>query len=128
MPALSVAALPVRGPAVHREHHRGRRGRRGRAAHAGGPGGGLMRVFMWHVHGSYSTALVQSEHTWLTPVLPDRGPYGRGRAQTWEWPANAVDVSPAHAAGAAIGVVVWQWPGELALPEGCRGGAPPGRA
>src|SRR5437763_2640626 len=127
MPALSVAALPVRGPAVHREHHRGRRGRRGRAAHAGGPGGGLMRVFMWHVHGSYSTALVQSEHTWLTPVLPDRGPYGRGRAQTWEWPANAVEVSPAQAADAAIDVVVLQRPEELALAEAWLGGRRPGR-
>ena len=49
-----------------------------------------MRVFFWHVHGSWTTALVQGEHEYLLPVLPGRGRDGRGRARTWEWPANAM--------------------------------------
>ncbi len=43
-----------------------------------------MRILLWHVHGSWTTALLQGEHTYLLPVLPDRGPDGRGRAETWE--------------------------------------------
>jgi hypothetical protein len=76
-----------------------------------------MRVFMWHVHGSYQTALVHGQHEYLLPVLPDRGPDGRGRAQTWDWPANAVEVTPEEAAAADVDVVVVQRPHELELAE-----------
>lgn len=73
-----------------------------------------MNVFLWHVHGSYTTALVQGRHRYLLPVLPDRGPDGRGRARTWDWPANAVEVTPAEARRAEVDVVVLQRPEELA--------------
>ena len=52
-----------------------------------------LRVLTWHVHGSYLTSLVQGQHDYLLPVLPDRGPDGRGRARTWDWPATAVEVT-----------------------------------
>jgi Glycosyl transferases group 1 len=74
-----------------------------------------MRVFMWHVHGSYQTALVHGSHTFLLPVLPGRGPDGRGRAETWDWPANAIEVTPEQAADVDVDVVVVQRPHELAL-------------
>ena len=74
-----------------------------------------MRVFMWHVHGSYQTALVQGAHEYLLPVLPDRGPDGRGRAQTWDWPDNAIEVTPEEARDAEVDVVVLQRPHELEL-------------
>ena len=45
----------------------------------GGGRGRAVRVLLWHVHGSYTTALVQGHHTYLLPVTPDRGPDGRGR-------------------------------------------------
>ena len=44
------------------------------------------------MHGSWTTAFVQGRHEYLVPVMPDRGPDGRGRAQTWDWPAPAVEV------------------------------------
>ena len=76
-----------------------------------------MRVFMWHVHGSYTTSLVAGSHEFLLPVLPDRSEYGVGRAQSWDWPPTAIEVTPEEAASAEVDVVVLQRPGELALAE-----------
>jgi glycosyltransferase involved in cell wall biosynthesis len=87
-----------------------------------------MNVLLWHVHGSWTTAFVQGEHTVLLPVLPDRGPDGRGRAQTWEWPANAVEVTPSEAAEAEVDVVIVQRPEELErLAPQWLGGRRPGK-
>jgi glycosyltransferase involved in cell wall biosynthesis len=87
-----------------------------------------MRILLWHVHGSWTTSFVQGEHTYLLPVLPDRGPDGRGRAQTWEWPANAVEVTREEAADADVDVVLIQRPEELdGLAERWLGGRRPGR-
>jgi hypothetical protein len=72
-----------------------------------------MRILLWHVHGSWTTAFVQGGHEYLVPVLPDRGPDGRGRARTWRWPASVVDVTPEEAAVADVDVVVLQRPHEL---------------
>ena len=55
-----------------------------------------MKIFLWHVHGSWTTNFVQGRHQYLLPVLADRGPDGRGRARTWEWPSSAVEVAPAE--------------------------------
>jgi glycosyltransferase involved in cell wall biosynthesis len=87
-----------------------------------------VNVLLWHVHGSWTTAFVQGEHRYLLPVVPDRGPEGRGRAQTWEWPANAVEVTPEEAAEADIDVVLVQRPEEMdGLAERWLGGRRPGR-
>jgi|SRR5438270_10718028 len=72
-----------------------------------------MNVFVWHVHGAYMTSLVHGRHRYLVPVLPDRGPDGRGRAQTYQWPENAVEVTPEQARTAAIDIMVLQRPIEL---------------
>jgi Glycosyl transferases group 1 len=72
-----------------------------------------MRVFLWHVHGSWTTALVQGGHDYLVPVLPDRGPDGRGRARTWDWPESVSELSPGEAARADVDVVLLQRPEEL---------------
>jgi len=87
-----------------------------------------MNVLLWHVHGSWTTALVQGQHRYLLPVLPDRGPDGRGRAETWEWPQSAVEVTPEEAAEAEVDVVILQRPHELDhLAERWLGGRKPGR-
>ncbi len=72
-----------------------------------------MRVLLWHVHGSWATAMVQGAHEYLVPVLPDRGPDGRGRARTWDWPSSVVEVTPAQARQADVDVVILQRPQEL---------------
>jgi glycosyltransferase involved in cell wall biosynthesis len=72
-----------------------------------------MRIFLWHVHGSWMTGFVQGRHEYLVPVLPDRGPDGRGRAQTWDWPASVREVTPEEARDADVDVLVLQRPHEL---------------
>jgi hypothetical protein len=67
-----------------------------------------MKVLLWHVHGSWTTAFVQGAHDYLVPVLPGRGPDGRGRARTWDWPECVREVSPAELAGERPDVVVLQ--------------------
>jgi hypothetical protein len=72
-----------------------------------------VNIFLWHVHGAYTTALVGGRHRYLIPTLPERGPWGRGRADTYSWPESAVEVSPAQARGERVDVVIMQRPQEL---------------
>lgn len=74
-----------------------------------------MKVLLWHVHGSWTNAFVQGEHSYVLPVLPDRGPDGVGRARTWDWPASVEEHPPD--ALPEVDVVVLQRPHELALVE-----------
>lgn len=74
-----------------------------------------MRVLIWHVHGSWTTSFVQGTHDYLLPVVPGRGADGRGRAETWDWPANAVEVPVAELRSVDFDVVVLQRQAELAL-------------
>lgn len=73
-----------------------------------------MRILIWHVHGSWLTALVQGPHTYLVPVLADRGADGRGRAQTWDWPPSVQEVTPEQLRRAEVDLVILQRPRELA--------------
>jgi glycosyltransferase involved in cell wall biosynthesis len=87
-----------------------------------------MRVMLWHVHGSWTTAFVQGPHEYLIPVTADRGPDGLGRARTYSWPASAVEVTREEAAEAEVDVVVLQRPHELeGLAAEWLGGRRPGR-
>jgi glycosyltransferase involved in cell wall biosynthesis len=87
-----------------------------------------VNVFLWHVHGSWTTAFVQGRHRYLVPVLPDRGPDGLGRARTWDWPKSVHEVTPEQAREEEVDVVVLQRPHELdELAERWLGGRRPGR-
>jgi hypothetical protein len=72
-----------------------------------------MNILLWHVHGAWTTAFVQGGHTYLVPVTADRGPYGRGRARTYDWPDTVHEYTPAQLAGADVDVVVLQRPEEI---------------
>ena len=72
-----------------------------------------MRILLWHVHGSWTTAFVNGRHEYVVPVLEDRGPDGRGRAQTWDWPDSVTELPPEELAGTDIDVVLLQRPYEL---------------
>jgi hypothetical protein len=87
-----------------------------------------VRIFVWHVHGSWTTAFVQGTHEYLVPVLPDRGEDGRGRALTWTWPRSVIEVTPEEAAEAEVDVIVLQRPHEFhSLAEAWLAGRRPGR-
>ncbi|MBA2558570.1 MAG: glycosyltransferase [Propionibacteriales bacterium] len=83
-----------------------------------------MRVLVWHIHGSWTTSFVQGQHNYLLPVVPDRGPDGRGRARTWTWPESAVEVMPAALADAEVDVMVLQRPSDVRLAEEWTGRRP----
>ncbi|MFH9037825.1 glycosyltransferase [Streptomyces sp. NPDC017966] len=84
-----------------------------------------MRILLWHVHGSWTTAFVQGPHTCLVPVTPDRGPDGLGRARTFDWPDSVVEVPLERLREEHVDVVVLQRPHELALVDRWLGRRPP---
>ena len=87
-----------------------------------------MRIFLWHVHGSWTTAFVHGRHEYLIPVLSDRGAYGLGRAQTYDWPDSAVEITPDEASQTQVDAVILQREEELdGLAERWLGGRRPGR-
>jgi hypothetical protein len=85
-----------------------------------------MRILLWHVHGSWTTSFVQGPHTYLLPVLPDRGPDGRGRARTWDWPPNAVELAPRELATTDVDVLIVQRERDLLLAQQWLAGRRPG--
>ncbi len=72
-----------------------------------------MNVWLWHVHGSWTTAFVQGPHQYFVPVDLGRGPDGRGRARTWDWPSSVREVTKEEAPDLALDAVVLQRPHEL---------------
>lgn len=83
-----------------------------------------MRILMWHVHGSWTTSFVEGEHEYLLPVTPARDSDGLGRAQTWHWPARAVEVPHDELGDSEFDVVLLQRPHELELAERWTGRRP----
>ncbi len=83
-----------------------------------------MRILLWHVHGSWTTAFVQGEHDYVVPVLGDRGADGRGRARTWDWPASVVERTPEELADEPLDLVVLQRTHDAELCEAWTGRRP----
>jgi hypothetical protein len=76
-----------------------------------------VNVLLWHVHGSWTTAFVQGPNNYLVPVVPRRGPDGRGRARTWTWPESVVERTPSELGDEPIDVAVLQRPEDEQLLE-----------
>jgi hypothetical protein len=76
-----------------------------------------LRILLWHVHGSWTTAFVRGKHDVVLPVLPDRAADGLGRARTWRWPNRVIERTPEQLADEPIDVVVLQRPHELELAQ-----------
>src|SRR4051812_41900197 len=119
---MPCADLPDGGASVHRPHLRRRRrgggraprrSRRKRARGTRATAGGAVKILLWHVHGAWTTSFVHGEHEYLVPTVPGRGPDGRGRAETYEWPPWAREVGIEQAADEHVDVVILQRPHEL---------------
>ncbi|MEV0585112.1 glycosyltransferase [Nonomuraea sp. NPDC050310] len=85
-----------------------------------------LNILFWHVHGSWATSFVQGAHSYVVPLLPDRGPFGRGRAQTFPWPDSVREVPWDRLRHERFDVVVYQRMEELDLAREWLGTVPPG--
>ncbi|GLW24239.1 glycosyl transferase [Microbispora amethystogenes] len=70
---------------------------------------------VWHVHGSWTTSFVHGGHEYLVPLTPDRGPDGRGRAETYPWPGTVREVPHDRLAAEDVDLIVYQRPHEIEL-------------
>jgi hypothetical protein len=86
-----------------------------------------VKLLAWHVHGAWMTSFVHGAWETLVPLLPDRGPDGRGRARTYAWPPRAREVTPDELRDAEVDAVVLQRPHEERLAREWLGGRVPGR-
>ena len=62
-----------------------------------------MRILVWHVHGSWMTALVQGRHDYLVPVVPGRGPTGGAAPRPGTGRRRCVEVTPEQLRPASTG-------------------------
>lgn len=90
------------------------------ASERGGPGAvpdaarPALRLLLWHVHGSWTSALVRGEHTYLLPTVPEGGRWGRGRAGR-DWPERTAEIPASALRDTDVDVVVLQRPEEPRL-------------
>ncbi len=68
-----------------------------------------LRIFTWHIHGSYMYYLAcRSPHHFYLPVTPDRtGGYG-GRPGNAEWPDNVYEVPVEEVRRAQFDCILFQ--------------------
>jgi Glycosyl transferases group 1 len=81
-----------------------------------------VKVLLWHVHGSWTDALVRGGHDYLLPVTPDRGEDGAGRLGR-DWPST-VECPVETLRDAEVDVLVLQRPKELLLAQDWLGRRP----
>jgi glycosyl transferase family 1 len=72
-----------------------------------------VNILLWHVHGSWTTAFVQGKHRYLVPVNDARDAWGRGRAQTFDWPPTVEEMPLDRITDVDVAIV--QRPAELDL-------------
>jgi hypothetical protein len=51
-----------------------------------------LRIFTWHIHGSYLFNLVQCPHEFYVPVKPERTEGYSGRTESYAWPTNLHEI------------------------------------
>jgi hypothetical protein len=74
-----------------------------------------VRILIWHVHGSWTSSFIRGDHEYVLPLVPGRGPDGRGRARTFDWPDSAREVPWDRLRHEPVDVVVYQRPHEPEL-------------
>jgi hypothetical protein len=83
-----------------------------------------VRILLWHVHGSWTTAFVHGHHEYVVPVVADRGTDGVGIARTFFWPDSVVERSPEQLRDEAFDVVILQRERDIELCERWTGRRP----
>ena len=77
------------------------------------PGGGGVKVLLWHVHGSWTTRSSRATTTTSCRSLPDRGPDGRAARGPRTGPRRCASAARASCATRTFDVVLLQRPHEL---------------
>jgi glycosyltransferase involved in cell wall biosynthesis len=67
-----------------------------------------MRIFTWHVHGSYLFYLSQAPHDFFVPVKPGRPAGYGGRAGSFPWPDNLHEVAAGDVRRMSFDCVLFQ--------------------
>jgi glycosyltransferase involved in cell wall biosynthesis len=67
-----------------------------------------LRIFTWHVHGSYLSYLVQSPHEFYVPVKPDRAEAYSGRTESYAWPENLYEIPAEEVRNAEFDCILFQ--------------------
>lgn len=67
-----------------------------------------MRILVWHLHGSWTTAFVHGDHEYFVPVVPERNADGLGRATTYAWPERVQEVTPEQIRQLDLDLVILQ--------------------
>jgi hypothetical protein len=74
----------------------------------------VLEVLTWHVHGSYLLSLASAPVRWILPRDDGRFGYG-GRAGSFPWPANVVEVPVSELASVRVDAVLYQHPSHYAV-------------
>lgn len=67
-----------------------------------------LRIFTWHIHGSYLYYLVQSPHEFYIPVKSDRSEGYYGRTESYVWPDNLHEVPAEDVRNLDIDCILFQ--------------------
>jgi hypothetical protein len=68
----------------------------------------LLRIFTWHVHGSYLYYLAQGHQEFYLPTKPGRPEGYGGRTRTYSWPENVHEVPAAEVPNLDVDCILLQ--------------------
>lgn len=71
-----------------------------------------LRIFLWHVHGSYLYYLTQSPHQFIVPYREERAGDYAGRAGHMPWPDNLTEIPASQVRNAEFDLVLFQRPAQ----------------
>jgi hypothetical protein len=69
-----------------------------------------LKILIWHIHGSYLTALSQIDHDWYVPIKPDRPEGYGGRGHNSTMPEYVREVPAEQVRNLDLDLVIFQTP------------------
>lgn len=67
-----------------------------------------LRIFTWHIHGSYLYYLSRAGHELYVPVNDTRSEGYAGRTKSYPWPDNVIEVHEQQISGLALDCILYQ--------------------
>src|ERR1041385_712447 len=67
-----------------------------------------LRIFTWHIHGSYLYDLVQCPHEFYVPVKPGKPEGYAGITESYSWPRNLHEVSAENVRDLELDCILFQ--------------------